>query len=257
VLGKTISHSKRIQRLLRVPMTDNKKAEFYLEVAKMHMDHLRQTRDIEFKVNLALWTGIVLAGYFLYGEVPLDDHHSRLLYGLMASLILFGHVVCWMMPVQHSQDRDNDFLKKYQKLAVGHISIPPVKGLWRVIAWLRKDGWSWVLFEGGFTFILLFVVGVFLASTGTAQQSPVPLTQLQAHKWFQTGSIALALAGTYILAFGLWVKEGISKEPRKALRTDKTNLIVPSDVRQRTPSVVIGLVLITIAAGIQLYITLF
>ncbi len=42
-------------------MSNNDKAQHYLELAKLQMDHLRQTREIEFKVNLALWTAIVLS----------------------------------------------------------------------------------------------------------------------------------------------------------------------------------------------------
>lgn len=60
-----------------------------------------------------------------------------------------------------------------------------------------------------------------------------------------------------MLAFGLKVREGISKELRKELQLDERDLIAPSDVRQRTTLIGFGLTLITLAALIQLYMVFF
>ena len=64
-------------------------------------------------------------------------------------------------------------------------------------------------------------------------------------------SIVIALIGTYMLAFGLRVKEGISKDLRKEFNLDKSGLIAPSDVHQRPFLFYGGLGLLTIAALIQ------
>ena len=42
-------------------MTDNEKTNYFLELIKVKMEHFKQTRDIEFKVNIAAWTLIVAA----------------------------------------------------------------------------------------------------------------------------------------------------------------------------------------------------
>jgi len=76
------------------------------------------------------------------------------------------------------------------------------------------------------------------------------------YKLIQTISIIFALIGTFLLAYGLKVKTGISNDLRKDLDIDKKRLIPPSDVVQRGTLVRWGLVLITIAAGLQLSVVL-
>jgi len=74
------------------------------------------------------------------------------------------------------------------------------------------------------------------------------------HKVLQALSIVLALIGTYLLAFGLKVRTGISDELRKELEIEKKELIAPADVRQRTSVVSWGLVMISLAALLQLWV---
>ena len=250
-------------------MSNDDKAKHYLELAKLQMDHLRQTREIEFKVNLALWTAIVLAGAFLTRYVEVEFTTWRYWYVLVALLIIGGHMFLWMMPVQHSQDRDNDFITAYRQevetLLLGEkkLTLPKDKRrprwLWKGIGKLRLSGWSWVLSEVGMTFLLLATVGLLLllkssenASTATGNSLQHIATSRVLHKLV---SISSALIGTFMLAFGLKVKSGISKSLRKELG-NKQDLIAPSDVRQRTILIALGLALITIAAGIQLWLVL-
>ena len=77
------------------------------------------------------------------------------------------------------------------------------------------------------------------------------------HKLMQTLSIILVLIGAYMLAFGLRIREGISKDLRKELELDKPNLICPSDVKQRPLLFSFGLILITIGAVIQIALVYF
>ena len=72
------------------------------------------------------------------------------------------------------------------------------------------------------------------------------------YKSLQIASIILGVIGTYMLVFGLHVKEGISRELRKDLYIDKSDLIAPADVRQRTVLIIYGLLFITISAILQL-----
>jgi len=66
-------------------------------------------------------------------------------------------------------------------------------------------------------------------------------------------SIILAITGTWLLAFGLKIKEGISRKLIKELKLDKhPELIVPSDVRQITSLFYSGLILVTIAGVLQI-----
>jgi len=74
------------------------------------------------------------------------------------------------------------------------------------------------------------------------------------YKSLQIISLILALTGTWLVAFGLRVKEGISTEMRNELKIEKTNLIVPSDVRQRIWLIILGLLSITIATILQAYV---
>ena len=77
------------------------------------------------------------------------------------------------------------------------------------------------------------------------------------YKSLQAIPIILALAGTFMLAFGLKVRPGISNEMRKKLEIEKEGLISPSDVKQRTGLMCWGLALISIAAALQLWNILF
>jgi len=74
------------------------------------------------------------------------------------------------------------------------------------------------------------------------------------YKLVQALSILAALAGTYLLAFGLRIQPGISDDLRKELKVEEKGLVSPSDVRQRRAFVVWGLVLVTIAALLQLWL---
>lgn len=72
-------------------------------------------------------------------------------------------------------------------------------------------------------------------------------------RFIQVASIVLGLSGTWLLAYGLKVKEGISREMRKELKLEeRPDIIVPSDVRQVPCLFYSGLILISIAAIAQI-----
>ena len=69
---------------------------------------------------------------------------------------------------------------------------------------------------------------------------------------FEILSIVLMVAGTWCLAFGLRVRSGISDDLRRDLNTESTDVVAPSDVRQRKGLFWCGLVLITVGALLQI-----
>ena len=103
-------------------MTDDQKreADCLIEFAKLHADHLRQTRDMEVKINLALWTLIVLFAHALRGKLPFGGWALWVYVGA-AVIIAFGHLMLWMLPVQLSEDRDWSFVDLY-KARVGELT---------------------------------------------------------------------------------------------------------------------------------------
>ena len=76
------------------------------------------------------------------------------------------------------------------------------------------------------------------------------------YKLVQALSIIAALAGTYLLAFGLKIRPGISDDLRKKLKIEEKDLVSATDIQQRGAFIVWGLVLVTIAALLQLWLIL-
>ena len=147
-------------------------ADCLIELHKSQLDHFKQTREIEFKVNLALWTLIAVSGSFLSGKVHLSDASSWLIFGITALSVYLGHMFLWMMPIQNSEDTDDYFINKYRNEVEKIVGVSIAKSstakkpefLWKMVTGLRKNGWSWILAETGITLVLLVMVGILLAS---------------------------------------------------------------------------------------------
>jgi hypothetical protein len=168
------------------PMTDKQKADCLIALHDTQMDHFRQTREIEFKVNLALWAAIVLSGKFLQGQVYLDNFSSWLFFLFFAAIVTVVHLLCWMMPIQRSEDLDNHFIMCYRKEVerlVGtkfpRLEDRQPRCLWGIVDTLRPYGWSWIIFEVAITLFLLIGVGAMLtvsnkqSSNGNGRQAEV------------------------------------------------------------------------------------
>ena len=74
--------------------------------------------------------------------------------------------------------------------------------------------------------------------------------------FLQITSILLALAGTWLLAFGLKIKRGMSSDIEKQL-PKRDDLATITDVRNRPALLYCGLALITLAGLLQIWITIF
>lgn len=73
-------------------------------------------------------------------------------------------------------------------------------------------------------------------------------------KLVQAISIFLTLIGTFLVAFGLKIRGGISDDLRQKLEITKKGLIPPTDVRQHPILIIIGLLLISVAAVFQVWL---
>ena len=71
--------------------------------------------------------------------------------------------------------------------------------------------------------------------------------------FYQALSVVFVLVGTWFLAFGLRVKEGMDPRFRKSLGPSLQNTITPSGVSQRKALFWIGLGLITVGALLELW----
>jgi hypothetical protein len=65
------------------------RADCLIKLDDTQMAHLRQTRALEFQVNLALWTLIVLAGKFAYDSDALSKHLCWVL--VFGIVLVLGH----------------------------------------------------------------------------------------------------------------------------------------------------------------------
>ena len=142
-----------------VSMTDKEKADCLIELHKSQLDHFKQTRDIELKVDIALWTLIIASGSFLYGKIYLTDPASRTIYQLIAFVIILGHTFLWKEPIQNSEDIDDYFINQYRnevEKLTGVLINKPAKRL-------RKSGWPWILVGIGITTALLLAIGILLS----------------------------------------------------------------------------------------------
>lgn len=138
------------------------KAEVLTEIAKVRLEKYRQTRDLQFKVNIALWTLIVLVGSQSKQMLELKGLNDFLLFGLAALLVIFGHYFFWLRPMSDSMARDNAKALELQQQAVNMISgssDKPEHSLVQIKRYYRTTN----LFLSGITAILMILLGIFLS----------------------------------------------------------------------------------------------
>lgn len=158
-------------------MRDKDKAEALSKILDGQLEKFRQTRNIEFKVNVALWTAIVVSGGFLYEHGFRLDNSEELKSYLMVSVGIFlAHVVFWMVPIQYSEDTDNHFIIEYRKKIASLCGYEaperPLNFFWRLYKPLRKTGFTWILGETFITAILLGALGFALWCEPSSQPMP-------------------------------------------------------------------------------------
>jgi len=116
-------------------MTDGEKTDALLRMMDMHFVKFRQTRDIELKVNLAIWTALFVLGGFLANQRFHLDCPGWFIYCIISVVILFCHGFFGMVPTQRSLDRDSKYVadcnKAIQELINTSIEYPPLQQCWR------------------------------------------------------------------------------------------------------------------------------
>jgi hypothetical protein len=139
-------------------MENKEKAEIILELLKHKADHCKQTRDIEFKVNISIWTLIALIGYF--GKI------STLLYICIAIAIFIVHFF-WMILIQNSEDGDHCYMEEYRKeiekivgIKVKEPELEGIPGFFKaVVRKMHLSKIQWIIVEILMTGALLIGVG--------------------------------------------------------------------------------------------------
>ena len=139
-------------------MTDKEKADCLIELHKERLGKYKQTRDIEFKVNIALWTLIIVSGYYINGEIELDSCKDYLIfiipYLLISILLIFAHFKFWMKPIQKSEDADNFYINQYRKKIAELADIQIKEHI--------PYNTYWIFYIVGITAFLLFIIGIYI-----------------------------------------------------------------------------------------------
>lgn len=136
-------------------MTDHEKADSMLRLMDMHFAKFRQSRDIEFKVNLAIWTVLVVLGKFLSDQQLQLEGWGWGFYLLISLIIVLCHYFCWMKPIQLSENRDSAFVGNCRE-AIQAITNTSIK--------YPSLDQRWVCFEVGFTAVILAGLAIILST---------------------------------------------------------------------------------------------
>jgi hypothetical protein len=134
-------------------MDDENKVQAYLELYKAQMEHFNNTRDFEWRINLALWSAILVITGFLVGKVTIDSSSLW----IFAAIFLWHFI--WMIQIQKTEDTDEHVMRAYrqhiEELAAWKVP-PPEKGEWFLrFRWLPSGGFWWVVYETLATGVLL------------------------------------------------------------------------------------------------------
>jgi len=158
-------------------MDDEQKAQILLKLIQGQLDHFKQTRSLELKVNLAFWTAIVLTGGVLYREgYCISSFIEITTYILLACFIFISHLFCWLVPIQFSEDTDTSFINEYRGEVERLCQFKPnTPEFWKERFWNkyknhRKGGWTWILAESFTTLLILFCVGIILGTRQAPQE---------------------------------------------------------------------------------------
>jgi len=153
-------------------MTEKEKADCLIELLKEESKRQTQLINLEFKVNILLWSFIILAGYFLLKEILPNSSSNQaflfsIVYCLIAALLIGAHYTLWMFPITKSQATSTYFIRSYQckieELAEFSISSntstskPEINSFSQFAQNYKK----WIYVEVGITALLLLVIFLF------------------------------------------------------------------------------------------------
>jgi hypothetical protein len=133
-----------------------------VELVKVRIDKYKQTRDLEFKVNIALWTLIVLIGRYCQDRISLDTTSDWVFFIILALIIVLGHFFFWLKPISGSLAKDSAKALELQNEVENMISQRSDKPE-RDEQHTKKEYMKWNFFLAGITLILLVLLGVFFS----------------------------------------------------------------------------------------------
>jgi hypothetical protein len=142
-------------------MNDKEKTDSLIELEKIRIDKYNHTRDLEFKVNIALWTLIVLVGYYYRNTLRIGTTTDLVFFILVAVVVVLGHFFFWLNPISKSERRDYSRALTFQKAAeklIGTKNAPAERNEKEI----KRDYLKWNLFLAGITLMLFALLGVFL-----------------------------------------------------------------------------------------------
>ena len=141
-------------------MTDKEKTDALIELIKIRVDKYKQTRELEFKVNIALWTLIVLIGQYYKSKVSDITTTDLILFIIALILIVAGHYFLWLVPVSESLARDNAKALELQDEVEKITGIKPSIPL-RTANAIKTDYRKWNMFLAGITLVLMALLSLF------------------------------------------------------------------------------------------------
>jgi hypothetical protein len=152
-------------------MTDKEQAECLIQLHKDESAKHKDLINLEFKINISIWTFITLAGYYILND-GLPNWTCRVisnfvwLYPLLSILIIVTHYKFWLFPITKSQAISNYYIKSYlckiETLAQFSISINKDKSEIKSFCDLRENYKKWICFELGIKVFLLLLIYIFV-----------------------------------------------------------------------------------------------
>ena len=143
-------------------MEPKDKTAVLVELVKARIDKYKQTRELEFKVNIALWTLIVLIGYYYRDTFNLESGGDLVFFIIVTLVITLGHFFFWLVPVSDSLARDNakalELQKQVENIVNERSELPE-----RDEREIKRSYLVWNFFLAGITLLLMILLGVFFS----------------------------------------------------------------------------------------------
>jgi hypothetical protein len=131
-----------------------------IELEKIRLDKYKQTREIEFRVNIALWTLIVLIGYYYRDTFEIETTGDLIFFVVIALVIVLGHFFFWLNPISESERRDFARVLGFQTEVEKLVNLQNVPAE-RNEKEIKMDYLKWNFFLAGITLLLFILLGVF------------------------------------------------------------------------------------------------
>jgi hypothetical protein len=141
-------------------MEDKDRINALIELQKIRTDKYNQTRDLEFKINIALWTLIVLIGYYYRNTFKIETLADMLIFTCVTVIFVLAHYFLWLKPISMSEARDYSKALEFQTEIEKILKLQD-KQVERTLIEISKDYLRWNLFLAGITLLLFTFLGLF------------------------------------------------------------------------------------------------